>query len=202
MFLFAGIEIPYFYHSHNCGLQNAGRRTERTVELAIANIWLESLERQNLKVTEIGAVSPYYWPGRIKTIIDPCDAHKCVSDHQSMFRYGFEGTNVLSISTIEHIGEGRYGQQEEKTPIDGLSKLIEEADRFLITFPIGCNVTLDEAVIRNRSLDVVCRVTYLLRQGDDSWKEVTNDQATTKYGNGQKPWANSIAVLERGVFSP
>ena len=56
--------LPYFHHHHNCGFPGK-RRTERTVELAIADWWL----KQHPDAVEVGAVTPYYWPGRVANVI-------------------------------------------------------------------------------------------------------------------------------------
>lgn len=98
-----GSSLPCFYHPHNCGVNASPRRTERTVELPIADRWLHAVDLAN--VVEIGAVTPYYWPGRIARVIDPADNR--ATEKASLFDVDFAGRDVLSISTIEHVGERR-----------------------------------------------------------------------------------------------
>lgn len=79
--------------------------TERCLEIAIAKIWL----KKNAKnIIEIGAVTLYYFK-IIHDVCDPADSHQNVNLKTSMFDIDLVGKNVLSISTIEHIGIGDYG---------------------------------------------------------------------------------------------
>src|SRR4051812_26796604 len=104
-FHYRGRRYPGFVHAHNCGWPPAAM-TERSVELAVANAWLDE---QPGDIIEIGAVTPYYWPGRIGRIVDPVDTHPRVTDRVSLFDMDFSGQTVLSLSTLEHVGEGDYG---------------------------------------------------------------------------------------------
>ena len=79
-FCFSGKEFNYFYHSYNCGWPPYV--TERSVELALADFWLDHIDPSD--VIEIGAVTPYYWPGRVSSIVDPCDSHPAVTLRQSV----------------------------------------------------------------------------------------------------------------------
>jgi hypothetical protein len=134
--------LPYFSHSFNCGLDRRARRTERTVELALADDWL----RRASDPIEIGAVTPYYWPNRISQIVDPADKHPLVTQHASLFNVDITGRDVLSISTVEHVGLDDYNLNEEKSAIDAVQYINDRADRFLITFPVGYNNTLDKFI--------------------------------------------------------
>ena len=194
-----GVALPYFYHPHNCGLPGDRRRTERTVELAVADAWLEG----NHNVWEIGAVSPYYWPGRARHVVDPTDPHPAVTHHCSLFTIDLRGQTVLSISTVEHVGEARYGLAEAATPTQALEKILVETRTFLVTFPLGCNGALDELVIGGALKDR-CAVRLLVRNADESWSPAAGEAARRPYGTGwdpdigHAPWANAVAILERG----
>lgn len=121
--------------SINCKL------TERSVELAIARMWIE-LHKTDL--IEIGAVTPYYFPRVIKDIVDPTDNNKLVTQHKSIFEINLENKNVISISTVEHIGTGDYGLKEELNSINAIEKIMKESKHYLITYPIGYNELLDD----------------------------------------------------------
>lgn len=121
--------------SINCKL------TERSVELAIARMWIE-LHKTDL--IEIGAVTPYYFPRVIKDIVDPTDNNKLVTQHKSIFEINLENKNVISISTVEHIGTGDYGLKEELNSINAIEKIMKESKHYLITYPIGYNKLLDD----------------------------------------------------------
>lgn len=114
--------------------------TERAIELAIAKEWLK-MNKEN--IIEVGAVTPYYFPRVIKDIIDPTDKHKLVNIHKSVFEVDLRGKNVLSISTVEHIGTGDYDYIEHAHGIDAICKIMKESNHCLITYPIGYNAKLD-----------------------------------------------------------
>jgi hypothetical protein len=185
-----GRRFPYFYHEFNCGLPDAPRRTERTVELPLADVWLQS----HPGAWEIGAVTGNYWPGRCRTVIDPGRKTPPGTICKSMFAVSVAGQAVLSISTIEHVGERRYGLRERRTPLDALSKLAAESPAFLITVPVGYRTEMDEALFRG-SLPPLIDVFYLRREPNEKWTPATAADAQLPYG---QPWADAIAVLVRG----
>lgn len=194
-------EYAYVFHPHNCGVSGSRRRTERTVELALADAWLA----RAVDPWEVGAVTPYYWPGRCRVVIDPTDAHPAVTRRCSMLDVDLRGRDVLSISTVEHVGEARYGLAEATTPTTALDKILREARALLVTFPIGCNQPLDDAALGGR-LDAACRVRYLVRNADETWSPALGADARRPYGTGwdpalgHSPWANAVAVLDRGGY--
>jgi hypothetical protein len=108
---YRGDIVPLFYHRYNCGTAYDERTTERTVEMALADLWLT---RHHDNVIELGAVTPYYFPGRIPVVVDPTDRHPLVTISESLFTVDFKAKNVLCISTIEHIGTSDYGSVSVK----------------------------------------------------------------------------------------
>lgn len=202
VFSFAGHDLRYFYHIGNCGFP-PDPRTERTVELAIGDKWLSLAGKD---VVEIGAVSCFYWrPLRVKRIIDPFDKHPNVTDRVSMMNVDFRGEKILSISTIEHIGNFVHENNQEtpETVVKALDKIIDQSPCFLITFPAMYNRFLDR-IIFNKSLPEDVKTRFIVRQLDQTWKEVYDPELAKKpYGktfrsNGQSAGADSVIVLERG----
>jgi hypothetical protein len=193
-FTLAGRRHRYFFHHHNCGFPGE-RRTERTVEMALADAWLPRVDRP---VIEIGAVTPYYWPGRVPIVVDPTDAHERVTVQRSLFDVDLTGHDVLSISTIEHVGERRYGLAEPRHPREAIEKIGAEAASFLVTFPIGWNAALDELVLAEK-LAGVCATHFLVRNPDETWEAVAPMMAGRPYGGPEAPWANAVCILERGA---
>jgi hypothetical protein len=185
-FTLNGITLPYFWHAHNCGTPD-DPKTERVVEVAIADYWLSRVEN----VTEIGAVTPYYFPGRVPAVIDPCDPHPFVTDSVSMLNFDFTGRNVLCISTLEHIGTGQY-LDEQANALDALAKLIAESDKMLVTFGAGQHMGLDWLAYLFGI--ETCSVYFLTRHKDQTWTQAERRDAFRRYG----PWANSVAILEKG----
>lgn len=181
--------LPYFHHHHNCGFPGK-RRTERTVELAIADWWL----KQHPDAVEVGAVTPYYWPGRVANVIDPADSHRAVTDRISLFDFDFSNRDILSISTVEHIGEHRYGLNEPRTPMQAIEKISGEARKFVITFPSGWRPELDEFVFSGE-VDRMCRATFLVRNDDETWSRSERRNAKRPYGGENVTWANCLIIL-------
>ncbi len=196
-FRFGGHEYRYFYHAYNCGFPVIPRRCERTVELALADYWMT----QANDVWEVGAVTPYYWPGRAAEIFDPFDKNELVTIRQSMFDFSFRGRDVLSVSTIEHIGSVKYapeGTPENHTGIDALVKLLTESRVCLVTFGIGQNEDLDKFVLANEVMGA--RFRFMARNMDESWSEINQNMAYRTYGSPDQvqDWANSVAIIEKG----
>jgi hypothetical protein len=181
----------YFNHSHNMGFP-CRRFTERTIELALADEWLNN----NPDAWEIGAVSPYYWPKRVLNVIDPTDTHPQVNFHGSLFDFDLSGKDLLLISTIEHIGQSQYGLEEKVDAVQALEKISAEANNYLITFPVGWNNLLDDFVFSGGAHDL-CNVCFLVRNKYELWEPAPSKHARLPYG-GKKNWANSVAILERG----
>lgn len=190
-FRFNGAKLPYFNHTHNCGFPGK-RRTERTVEMAVADRWL--LRHPN--AWEVGAVTPYYWPGRVQEVIDPADGHANVTQRLSLFDIDFYGRNVLCISTVEHIGERRYGLNEQKNPVQAIEKLAAEANRVLITFPTGWNDQLD-SYAASGGFSKFGRTRFLVRNEDETWTEARKLSTWRRYGGTDVTWANCVVILEK-----
>ena len=204
-FQFNGREFPYFFHAYNCGWPPY--TSERTVELALADNWLD--RQADASVIEIGAVTPYYWPGRVREIVDPFDSHPRVTDRRSLLDVDLRGAQVLSISTFEHIGTGDYASQEAPERVtEAFAKLLAEAAAFLVTVPTGYNPRVDEMLFEPGSWPADVSVGFLVRAADGHWEQPAQSElARQPYGDerlhrrfpntciGQ--WANAVAVLER-----
>ena len=198
-FTFGQRSYECFCHRHNCGFPPS-RMTERPVELAIADRWLEQVDGEG--VIEIGAVTPYYWPRRISTVVDPYDPHPLVTHHVSLFNVDLSGRDVLTISTLEHIGVGDYGPAgTNETALNALEKILRESKRFLVTVPHGYNATVDATLFGKFRFPRDVSATYMVRSeyGND-WREASVEHAAIPYG-GCEPdahSANSLLIVERG----
>lgn len=223
-FTFEGKIYPLFVHQHNCGWP-PGRMTERCAELALADGWLS--EPANRDAIEIGAVTPYYWPRRVGTIIDPGDDHPQITDRSSVLDIDLTGKTVLAISTFEHIGNGEYGLAAKPEEIfTAFEKLFREATAFLVTVPMGYNATLDKYLVYLTNREVISRLSkvmgveapttmpdlpedvtlkFLVRspEGGNDWREADKpEEGSSHYGKpgenySQRAWANTVAVFQR-----
>lgn len=166
-FSLGGETFEQFAHRYNCGWPHLASHTERSVELAVADRWLGLVPLES--VTEIGAVTPYYWPRRVDDVVDPTDDHPLVARREGIETVKLVDRSVLSISTFEHIGRGDYGLQPDP-PAAGraLDKLVQDAPRFLVTFAAGYNPWLDEHILRREDV----RVRLLVRdESGVGWQE-------------------------------
>ena len=197
-FSFRGIRFNPHLSMFNCGYP-PNRMTERGAELAVADYFLRSVSRED--VMEIGAVSPYYWPHRIKDICDPVDGHPLVNIRASMLDIRFPGKTVLSLSTLEHIGNGEYGPADVSLNQQAFVRIFAESPTFLISVPGGYFKDMDAYLL---SLDVGhlgINKTFLIRspEGND-WQEIENPSLSQlTYGK----WADSLIFLTRNtIFDP
>ncbi len=176
-----------FEHSYNCGYIHT-RMTERSVELALAKEYVNDC---NEKIVEIGAVTPYYfYDDKISSIFDITDTHMRVTK-KSIFECDLNGKNVLTISTVEHIGTSDYGIHETKNAIDAITKIMEEAASYLITAPLGYNNLLDEWVRKNQNSSLV---KVLQRTNNNNWGDITGHYTTIEY---TELWANGLVIIEK-----
>lgn len=188
-FTFRGKKYMLFEHPFNCGYINS-RMTERSVELSLAK---EYADKCSGPVTEIGAVTPYYFlHNKITEIMDPTDSHKCVT-RKSIFDCDLKGKNILSISTVEHIGTSDYGMCESETSVDAVKKILNEADSCLITAPLGYNHLLDKWVSENWGNRNV-RISILKRNINNHWEELSGDYISIEY---TPLWANGLLIIEK-----
>lgn len=198
-FPFNGRWYEAFCHVHNCGWPPS-RMTERSVELGLADRWLAHVQEP---VVEVGAVTPYYWPGRVHRIVDPADDHPQVTDLVSLFAVDFTQVNVLCLSTLEHIGTGEYGlARDAQGPLDALAHLTAACRNYLITVPFGQHREID-AVIFGDHPPLPTR--YLVRSVDgNDWRECSAREAHVPPGEQDKEiqssraWSNGLAIMSRG----
>ncbi len=185
----AGVELNPYY-------TKAALITERRVEVSLGHTWLNSVSSP----WEVGAVMPYYFPDLCGVVIDPGDESPLVTLKNSLFDLDFKGQNVLSISTIEHVGTGQYGLSKEGgNAVDAYKKITDEADKFLITAPIGQNKTLDRFLLHELESPYL-QFMVRLPERDNEWVSVPKEQAAVP-NRGKGRGSGAVAVIERGVFN-
>lgn len=196
-FDFGGYRFPYFAHHYNCG-HPPGAMSERSIEMPLADVYLTMNSRDT--VLEIGAVTPYYWPHRVKDICDPGDDHALVNIRASFLDINCTGKNILSISTFEHIGSGEYGlPPDPELNKRAFEKLFSEAKSFLVTVPGGYNGPMDRYLLGLDAASKNVSLRALVRVGGktNDWEQRTNLLASDlKYEYG----AYCLIVLSRGTF--
>ena len=187
-FTYGGVRMPLFEHPYNCGYKK-GRMTERAIELAITNYWLGKIDNDEY-VTEVGAVTPYYFfDDRIRRIIDPSDEHRLVTEKKSVYDISLQNENVLSISTLEHVGTGEYGVKEQRDAVGAIEKVMEEAKKYLISVPYGYNKLLDKWIKKYRGDKMI----VLGRGMNNEWHNLKSTEEIDEYQYSL--WANAVCFF-------
>jgi len=127
---------------------------------------------------------------RVKDIIDPTDIHKRVNLKKSVFECDLRGKNVLSISTVEHIGLSDYGMCETLNCVDAINKILAESKMCLITAPLGYNEMLDNWVRVNAENPMV---TLMKREINNHWIEIEKYEEI-KYSS---LWACGLVIIKK-----
>ena len=192
-----GHTVTHFIHRYNAYCPPF-RMTERTVELALADIFLRVLGTDD--VAEVGAVTPYYWPGRITTVVDPTDAHEMVTAQFGWNEWESGSHSILSMSTFEHIGAGEYGLAPDSAETHAaIDKLLAIQAPFLVTYPAGYNATLDAYVRSAVSLESSVRVMAWHRgPRGNNWSQVNYSDISPDMEKYGPAWANTLIALYRG----
>jgi hypothetical protein len=195
-FDFDGVKLKHFLHRHNVN-RPLFRMTERSIELRLADIFLRNYPRN--EVVEVGAVTPYYWPQRVGTIVDPIDEHPAVTHKLDWLKFDVSHKAVLSISTFEHIGSGDYGLNADlKMSELAIEKLFATNADFLVTWPGGQNKHLDLVVKRAIvGTDISLFMWQRGKRGND-WRWVPNARDLEWNFSYGPYWANTLLVLYRG----
>jgi hypothetical protein len=174
--------LKYFgYHPYN-----NPTHSERNVELPLAFWFLKRFEHDLGNIIEVGEVTPFYrQPGHL--VYDP-GAEFSSTIKTSAGDVDYRGKHLLSISTIEHIGTGDYGQTPNPSLLpETLGKMLA-SQSYLITFALGYNRQLEE-LVRNEPYLVLERIA------PTKWKQTQNRElGQYKY---HTPWygGNGVCVL-------
>ena len=143
-------------------------------------------------------MTPYYFPGAIPDILDFSDSHALVNHRKDMFDFDYTGYNVLSVSTIEHVGRDDYDYRGAPkaggTAVDALEKILGECVHCMVSWPIGYNRLLDGYVLNNEIEGLVC---YKRGKFDNDWRVCANKKEAFETEYSHLRWADAIAVIER-----
>lgn len=181
-FIFNNKEYNYFNHEYN-----STRFTERAVEIPISFDFIN----QKTEIIEIGCVLPYYMDTEHE-VIDLVDTHPKAKNVDAI-DVNYKNKNVLSISTVEHVGLNDYGieSKEKDSSIKLCQKIMDESTKYFITWPLGYNPHLDKwGFTQNAS--------FISRNKNDpnSWIQKNfSELMDTDFLYGTYRCANSIIIL-------
>lgn len=184
------------HHARHHVLTDGFRSSERAIEVPLAIDFISHYVKDE-PIIELGCVLPYYILKKSNHIVyDLTDRHpqNIKRDIRTMSSADLKG-NLVSISTVEHIGLSEYGIKEgDVSATDMLKSILANARKYFVTFPLGHNPELDKYVHEANDLDE----RYLTRTLEDP-----NDWAVVEKGNltedmkryGTYLRANTVCVL-------
>lgn len=162
---------------------NREATNERALEVPLGQFFLEKFE----KVIELGAVMPYYCDNGSKSpdeVVDPYDKfEKCFKIDGE--EYDYTQKNVLSLSTLEHIGNdnGYDSKLDQQKAARVIEKIINQSKNYLLCWGIGQHPKLDEYVQKS-NLNVNILVRENRRGLINNWKEDSDkNNLYLPYGN-------------------
>ena len=171
------------------GYYNEPARNERNIELPLAFWFIENFPND---LVEIGEVTPFYVNPEHPVYDLSAELEERKRD---LFDVDCAGKNVLSISTVEHVGFGDYGNTPEPhKAIEAVKHLKKKAKKYLITFPVGYNRELEADLVKSR-------IKYFLMERDEQNKWVmSHHKDMNKYEYNNPYYAgNAICVISNAV---
>lgn len=190
-FEFNGQDLAYFRHPYNRAAENM-----RTVEVAIARAFVRGLEWAT--VLEIGNVLSHYtrigWP--------VLDAHEqgpqIINADVMQWQPEKPFDRIVSISTLEHIGHGRYAHlTAPTTPADALARIrswLAPGGEALLTVPLRYNEMLDQQLVAGTL--PVDEVHCMRRVSEtNEWAECTLAEALAAERPAGYRWSVGMAAL-------
>jgi len=186
MFQFNDEIYDYLLHPYN-----STRLNERTIEVPIAQRFIESIDSDN--VLEIGCVLPHYLDEYSHVVIDKHETFPGVINEDIRT---WESDNLfdgaISISTFEHVASDWH---EIVKAIDSVMSKISEGSRFLLTMPYGFNRHVDLHV---HSLETSHNANVWRMDKVDFqrhlWKQIYSQKIPLAY-NQKSRWANTIYIV-------
>jgi hypothetical protein len=183
-----GRQYAYAAHMYNTTWLN-----ERGVEVALGHAFLD--ENAGRRVLELGNVMSHY--GRTDhEVVDKYEQAPGVRNVDVVDLDPAEPYDaVLSLSTIEHVGQDEEPCEPEKAlgALDRLIALTARDGDLMVTFPVGHNRALDNALAEDR---LPFATVSCLRRVDaaNTWKQVSKDElADVAYGHPFRQ-ANGLVV--------
>ncbi len=183
-FIYRGRPVPYFFH--RCTAYG----NERIIEIPIAKKFIDTHD----DILEVGNVLSHYFPIS-HPVVDKYEKDSyphLVNADICDFNPGRKYKNIVSISTMEHVGfdEAEKNPKKFYQAIKKVKDLLADGGTFLMTVPWGYNPCVDE-FIRSFKGDM----TLYHRDGDE-WKMGNLSDIEDKTYWLKYPYANALAVIE------
>lgn len=181
------LELNYCYATNNKAWCN-----ERKVEVPLGQ-WF--LQKFGFNVVEVGSVMINYgWDMHI--IVDLSDPNPKVLNYNAL-DCDYNGRDVLSISTAEHMMKREYDNGSDEDSIRFVNMVAEQAKNYLITFPCGYNEFLDTHILNS----ALPRVILKRINAENEWEQdfdLRNMNYPFAHCDGRVPdgrWNNANAIV-------
>jgi hypothetical protein len=157
---------------------------ERKVELPLA-FWF--INNYGDDLIELGEVTDFYIDAK-HPVYDLVKEREHTTQ-MDISDVDYTGKNVVSISTIEHVGNGDYNHKvDPDKALALLNKIFAGAKNYLITFPAGFNRQLEKTIVENNIKHLI-----MIRDVDNRWTQV--DDKEMKDYDYSKPYGAGNAVV-------
>lgn len=178
----ASIDLEYGSY----GGYNRPDLNERKAELPIA-FWFISEHGDDL--IEIGEVTDFYVPA--KHVVYDLTTERASTTKMDARQVDYCNKNVLSISSIEHIGFGDYGlPAEPHAAIRVLERITKDSKNHLCTWPVGYNAELDSDLMGSG-----IPYSVLERDAENRWQAVDHGDLSLYRYDHPHPYGNAIVVV-------
>lgn len=178
---------------------NEAYRNERSLEVALGRWFLRQHPGTPIALTsmppqfktldaviEVGAVMCYYGE-TAHEVTDLTDPHP-INRKVDALTLDYTGRNVLCVSTVEHLNGREFGNQSDEDSITLLKRIASQAARYVITWGIGYNATLD-AWVKAQPAATVPRVFMQRIDWRNRYRQVEESEAVwaTQFGHSDRP---------------
>ncbi|MEM5792868.1 MAG: hypothetical protein QXY45_00710 [Candidatus Aenigmatarchaeota archaeon] len=181
-----GKEYFYFYHMYNYTW-----RCERSVEIPI--VW-DFVSKSNGSVLEVGNVLSHYFPVSHEIVDKYEKGHGVINKDIIDFKPNKKYDLIVSISTIEHIGDDEEPRNPDKIlkVLGHLKSLSSNKGKIVLTFPLNYNKDLDKFIKKGEiKFD---ELYFLKRSSRNEWVETDMKDAFTKKYGKEFYGANAVGI--------
>lgn len=186
-FVFNGEEYNYFYHLHN-----RTWKSERCVEIPI---FIRLVKEEKGDILEVGnTLQNYFWSDC--DIVDKYEKGENVITKDILdFNPNKKYDLIMSISTIEHIGNDKQNKDPDKWKrvIEYLKTLLKDKGKLVFSFSIGWNKGLDESIEKN---DLGINFKGLKRILRNEWVETDIKEILGSKIDKPFPSGNGLVIAE------